>query len=141
MVQVAEAYIVESDVKNRSVKPFFLSIPLEMADYLDDANEWFEEYIPTIIDDDQYGVSDVTLPVKKDVKNFILNYMYMQFAQDNIGAEGTPTVNENNLYESIYAHAKDRFAELKPRITQNIILKTNTDRTSSAVNWGSIARS
>jgi hypothetical protein len=112
-----------------------------MADYLEDANQWFEEYIPTIIDDDQYGVSDVVLPVKKDVKNFILNYMYMQFSKDNIGGEGSTSINENNLYESIYAHAKDSFAEIKPRITQSIILKTNTDRKSSSVNWGTIARS
>jgi hypothetical protein len=115
---VAEAYITESDIKNRK----------------------FEEYIPTIIDDDQYGVSDVTLPVKTDVKNFILNYMYMQFAIDAMGAEGSTTITENNKYEAMYTLAKDVFAGIKPRITQSIILKTNTDRVSSSVNWGTLVR-
>ena len=134
---MAEAYITESDIKNRNMKKF---PPLEVAQYVDDANQWFEEYIPTIIDDDAYGVADVTLPVKTDVKNFILNYMYMQFAYDAVNAEGSTTVGDNNKYITMYELSKDAFAGIKPRITQSIILKTNTDRTSSTSNWGILVR-
>jgi predicted choloylglycine hydrolase len=133
---MAAAYITESDIKNRNMNKF---PTLEIASYVDDANQWFEEYIPTIIDDDTYGVDDVDLPVKTDVKNFILNYMYMQFAVDAIN-EGSTTVSANNLYESMYSIAKDVFAGIKPRITQSIMLKTNTDRSSSSVNWGTMVR-
>jgi len=66
--------------------------------------------------------------------------MYMQFAADAINAEGSTTVSANSLYESMYSLAKDVFAGIKPRITQAIILKTNTDRTSSSVNWGTTVR-
>ena len=134
---MAAAYITESDIDNDNMAKFDTLIK---APFVDEANQWFEEYIPTIIDDDQYGVADVALPVKIDVKDFILNYMYMKFARGKVGAEGSTTVSDNNLYVTMYEIAKDAFAGIKPRITQSIILKTNTDRVSSSVNWGTLVR-
>ena len=128
-------YITVSDIKNRHIKKFPAT---EKTDYVDSANAWFDTYAQSI------GVApaDVLLPVQANVKSFILSYMYMEFARDSIGADGTPPAGggEGSLYESIYAHAKDQYKLLKAQIVDTALLQTNISRSASAVNWGSLER-
>ena len=135
---MAEAYITVSDIKHDHIKKFNATT---LQDYVDESNDWFEAYIPTIIDNDDYGVADVVLPIKPMVRNFILYYLYMRFAEDRVGSEGTATIGDNNLYTTIYSVSESSYNMIKARVTQNIILQTNVDRKTSSVNWSTIVRS
>jgi len=130
---VAEAYIAVSDIKHRHIKVFPSA---ELTTYVDDANEWFEDYAVTI----GATVAEIVLPVTANVKKFILSYMYMEFSRDAIGADGTPNVEANNLYESIYAHAKDQYKLHKAGVIEGVLTQTAVTREDHAVNWGKQVR-
>ena len=127
------SYITTDDVKHRHIKRFGST---ELSDYVDQANQRFEDYAVSIgVDPD-----DIPETLPSSVKSFILADMYMEIARDNVGSEGSMLTGEANLYQSIYALYNDQYIKLKPRMTPNMITGGAVSLTTSAASFGRLER-
>ena len=130
---MAGTYITVSDIKDRNIKRFET---VDQQDYVDRANEWFEDYAYSLGITDP---NDIQTPVKSSVRQLILQKLYMMFNADAVNGGGTNTEGAN-MYLNGYELARSQFNIVKTDVTPDVITGSATTRDGHAVNMGRVVR-
>lgn len=129
-----QTYISYTDVTNVHFKQFTSAAKQE---YVDEANDYLEDFAMTIgVDAEQ-----IEFPVSIQVKRMLAAYCVMRLAEDSIGTNSTTLAEGEDMYVEMRSTYKDLLKDYQSHITPELLIGEVTSRSQRAVSTGRYFRS
>ncbi|MCF8012577.1 MAG: hypothetical protein K9L56_15005 [Clostridiales bacterium] len=140
-------YITLSDIKNHHLKQFVQSAPSLIQEYVDEANEFYDETIDRVLYGQKYENWDETIiidsepkiPIPLLCKNMLLKYIEIRFATDSIGINNVE-VEEDDFYVRMRERSEKDFESYYQQIDARVITGRLNFRSVKYTRVGKIKR-
>lgn len=129
-----QTYITYTDVTNVHFKQFTSACKQE---YVDEANDYLEDFAMTI------GVdpAEISSTVSIQVKRMLATYCVMRLAEDSIGTNSTSLAVGEDMYVEMRTTYRELLKDYQSRITPELLIGEVTSRVQRSIATGRYFRS